>query len=81
MRAMKKNDRADLYLVGVRDAYLGKGVNAMLMAQIYRTFAKYGIKIVESNPELELNDNVRVLWKNFENRQHKRRRVFVKQLS
>ncbi len=81
LRAMKKNDRADLYLVGVRDAYLGKGVNAMLMAQIIKTFMKYGIKTVETNPELELNDNVRVLWKNFENRQHKRRRVFVKQLA
>lgn len=81
MRAMTKNDRADLYLIGVRDAYLGKGVNAMLMAQIYRTFAKYGIKTVETNPELESNNNVQALWKNFETRQHKRRRVFVKQLS
>jgi GNAT superfamily N-acetyltransferase len=81
MRAMKKNDRADLYLVGVKDIYLGKGVNAILMAQIYRTFKKYGIKTVETNPELELNNNVQAMWKNFETRQHKRRRVFVKQLS
>lgn len=81
LRAMKKNDRADLYLVGIRDAYLGKGVNAMMMAQIYRVFTKNGIKFVETNPNLELNNNVQVMWKYFKNRQHKRRRVFVKHLS
>ena len=81
LRAMKKNDRADLYLIGIRDEYLGKGVNAMVMAQIYRTFMKNGIKFVETNPNLELNNNIIVMWKNFETRQHKRRRVFVKHLS
>jgi GNAT superfamily N-acetyltransferase len=81
LRALKKNDRADLYLIGIRDEYLGKGVNAMVMAQIYRTFIKNGIKYVETNPNLELNNNIRVMWKYFDARQHKRRRVFVKHLS
>jgi hypothetical protein len=81
LRALKKNDRADLYLIGIRDEYLGKGVNAMVMAQIYRTFMKNGIKYVESNPNLELNNNILVMWKNFDTRQHKRRRVFVKHLA
>lgn len=80
LRALKKNDRADLYLIGIRDEYLGKGVNAMVMAQIYRTFMKNGIKYVESNPNLEVNNNILVMWKNFDTRQHKRRRVYVKHL-
>ena len=29
LRALNKNDRADLYLVAVRSEYKGKGVNAM----------------------------------------------------
>ena len=81
LRAMKKNDRADLYLVGVRDEYRGKGLNSLLMDQIYQTFLKNGIKYVESNPNLELNNNVQAMWKYFENHQNKRRRCFVKHLS
>jgi hypothetical protein len=81
LRALNKNNRADLYLVGVRDEYLGKGVNGMLMLQIYNTFMKNGIKHVESNPNLEFNNDVQAMWKYFENKQHKRRRCFVKHLA
>lgn len=81
MRALKVNDRADLYLIGAKDEYLGKGLNAIMMKQIMHTFNKYGIKKVESNPELETNQNVQTQWKYFEKRQHKRRRCFIKQLS
>jgi len=81
LRALKKNNRADLYLVGVRDEYLGKGVNGILMLQIYNTFMKNGIKYVESNPNLEFNNDVQAMWKYFENKQHKRRRCFVKHLA
>ena len=80
MRALKHNDRADLYLIGVKDEYLGKGVNAILMNQIMNAFIKNGVKKVESNPELETNQNVQTQWKYFERRQHKRRRCYIKQL-
>jgi GNAT superfamily N-acetyltransferase len=81
LRALKKNDTADLYLVGVKDEYLGKGVNGMLMNQIYDTFMKNGIKKVQSNPNLELNNDVQAMWKYFDNRQNKRRRCYVKHLA
>jgi hypothetical protein len=41
-------------------------------------FQKNGIKKVESNPNLEDNKDVQAQWKYFENRQHKRRRCFIK---
>jgi hypothetical protein len=81
LRAFAKNDRADLYLVGVRRAYQGKGVNAMLIAEMNRVFAKKGIRIVETNPELETNSKVQSQWEYYERRLHKKRRVFIKQLS
>ncbi len=80
LRAIRKNDRADLYLVGVRDEYLGKGLNAMMMDQIYRTFVKFGIRYVESNCTLEDNYDIQAMWKYFDNRLHKRRRCFIKHL-
>ena len=81
LRALKKNDRADLYLVAVRSEYQGKGVNAIMMNKMHAVFNKLGIKKVESNPELETNQNVQGQWKHYEKRQHKRRRIFIKQFS
>lgn len=80
LRAMKKNDRADLYLIGVKNEYKGKGVNAIMMDHIIKVFQRNGITKVESNPELETNSLVQTQWKYFERRQHKRRRVFIKSM-
>jgi len=81
LRALRKGDRADLYLVAVRSEYRGKGVNAILMNEINQVFARRGIVKVESNPELETNQDVQGQWKYYDSRQHKRRRCFIKHLS
>lgn len=78
LRALRSNERGDFYLVAVRHEYQGKGINAILIARMIEVFNTFGIKTVESNPELEDNLNVRTQWKHFEHRQHKRRRVFIK---
>jgi ribosomal protein S18 acetylase RimI-like enzyme len=80
LRALKKNDRADLYLVAVKSEYRGSGANAILINKMYEVFRKIGVKKVETNPELETNRLVQGQWKYFETRQHKRRRVFIKQI-
>ena len=80
MRALKKNDRADLLLVAVAKEYQGKGVNAVLINRIFEVFRDFGIKKVESNPELESNIAVQAQWKYFERHQHKRRRIYIKYL-
>ena len=80
LRALRKGDRGDLYLVAVRSEYQGKGVNAILMNEITEVFARRGIVKAESNPELETNRNVQGQWKYYDTRQHKRRRCFIKHL-
>ncbi len=80
LNALKKNDRADLYLVAVKSEYRGSGANAILMNKMYQVFQKMGVKKIETNPELETNRLVQGQWKYFETRQHKRRRVFIKLL-
>ncbi len=80
VRALTHNDRADLYLVAVKDEYRGKGLNAILIERIYEVFKRRGIRKIESNPELETNLNVQTQWKLFEHRQHKRRRCYIKHL-
>jgi hypothetical protein len=80
LNALKRNDRADLYLVAVKSEYQGSGANALLMDSMYEVFRKLGVKKIETNPELETNQLVQGQWKYFETRQHKRRRAFIKQL-
>jgi hypothetical protein len=57
------------------------GINAMLMAHMLDVFHAMDIHSVESNPELEDNYRVQAQWKHFETRQHKRRRIFIKDLA
>jgi GNAT superfamily N-acetyltransferase len=78
--ALTHNDRADLYLVAVKEEYRGKGLNAILIERMYHVFRRRGIRKIESNPELETNLNVQTQWKLFETRQHKRRRCYIKPL-
>ena len=57
-----------------------KGVNAMLIYETNKVFIKHNILRVESNPELETNAKVRAQWRFYEERQHKRRRCYIKEL-
>ena len=81
LRDLKKNDRADLLLVAVKKEYQGLGVPITLINQIGTFFLQHGIKLAESNPEMETNLNVQSQWQFFDSRQHKRRRVFIKFLN
>ena len=81
LQALKTNDRADLYLIGVSKRFQGLGVNIVLMNLVYQAFISRGVRWAETNPELEDNVDVQSQWKVFEKRQHKRRRCFFKELS
>lgn len=75
-----KNDKVDLLLVAIKPELQGKGVNALLFQDLIPQYIAHGYKHAESNPELEANSKVQNQWEAFPNRQHKRRRSFVKEL-
>lgn len=79
--ALKKNDMGDLYLIGIRKEYQGRGVYAIMIQSIVRVFNEFGIRSAETAANLEDNLRVQAIWKNFEHRQHKRRRIYIKHLS
>ncbi|HEX3046648.1 MAG TPA: GNAT family N-acetyltransferase [Bacillota bacterium] len=81
MKALRKNDTLDLYLVGVRPDLQSRGVNSLLMTEIIRGAMAHGMVRAEANPERESNTKVQSQWKYFETRQHKRRRFYVKRLT
>ena len=78
LKALKKNNMADLYLVAVDPEMQDKGVNALLINETNKIFIKNKITLVETNRELETNLKVQAQWKGMEARQHKRRRCYIK---
>lgn len=80
LRALKKNDLVDLYLMAVHPNYQNKGVNSILFADLMPQFAKNGYKFAESNPELETNTRMSSQWGSFEYVNHKKRRVYIKEI-
>jgi ribosomal protein S18 acetylase RimI-like enzyme len=80
LRALKKNDRLELYFVGVKPEYQDKGVNAVLMAEMTKSGISKGIKIAETSVSLEDNAKILAFWKHWNHRLHKRRRFYIKDL-
>jgi hypothetical protein len=80
-RALRKNNRASFYLIGIKESYQSKGVTAIIFQDIQEMFNKRGIVEVETNPELEENKAIQSMWKNYKHELHKRRRTYRKDIS
>ncbi len=77
-RATRRNDTADLLLIGVADEYRNKGVNALIFQQVMETFMDFGIRWVETNPELEGNTQVQAMWRRYDPKHVRTRRAWKK---
>lgn len=77
LRAGKRNDRANFYLIGIRPDYQRRGVTSIIFEEIYNVFRKKGVKFLETNPELEENKNIQLLWQDYQPVNHKRRRTYA----
>lgn len=80
LAALRNERTVDLYLIAVRPDLQDKGVNSLLFRELLQSYIDNKFIKAESNPELESNNRVQAQWKYFEQRQHKRRRCFVKHL-
>lgn len=69
--------KASFYLIGVHPDFQNKGVTAIIFNEIQKLLNKYNISIVETNPELEENEAIQKLWRNYTHRQHKKRATFT----
>jgi GNAT superfamily N-acetyltransferase len=79
LQAGKKNDRANFYLIGIHPEYQRRGVTAIIFKEIHEIFKKKGVKFLETNPELEENKNIQLLWQDYSPVNHKRRRTYSKE--
>jgi GNAT superfamily N-acetyltransferase len=81
LRALKRYDTLDFMMAGIVKPYRGKGVDLMMVVDIFRSALAHGVHFAESNPELETNSKIQGEWKIVDRRQHKRRRIYTKSLS
>lgn len=80
LHAIRHNDTLDLLLIGIKEEYQGKGLNAMIFDKVAPAITHYGIKYLETTRELEENNSVQNMWNRFETRLHKRARCYIKEL-
>ena len=77
LQAGKRNDRANFYLIGIHPDYQRRGVTSIIFKEIYDIFRNKGVKYLETNPELEENKNIQLLWQDYGPVNHKRRRTYA----
>lgn len=76
IKAMKHSDVADMMSIGVAKKYANTGAVAMIMDSCLDGLISRGVKWLETGPELEDNNNVQNLWKNYNPELAKRRRCW-----
>ena len=81
LRALRKFDTLDFMLAGIRKECRGKGADLLMVIDLFRTVIAKGIRVAESNPELETNALIQNEWKIVPRRQHKRRRIYKKSIA
>jgi hypothetical protein len=80
LRALKKPTTIDFLLIAVQPQTTARGAVAFLMSSLIESCIQAGVKKAETSGELETNHQVQSLWNDFEHRQHKRRRAYLKKL-
>ncbi|MCP5104215.1 MAG: hypothetical protein GY950_12585 [bacterium] len=81
LRALKTDDVLDFYMAGVKKKYQGKGIDLLMVIEIVKTALERGFNFAESNLELETNTKVQALWKHFNPKRHRSRRIYKKEIS
>lgn len=80
LKALKKNDTLEMYIVAIKQEYQGYGLNAILMHDVTKCAIEDGIKFAETGPELETNYKVRSQWENYDAELIRKRRCYLRKI-
>jgi hypothetical protein len=76
----KKMESFSFLLIAVRPDYQDKGVNALFLQDQIPIINRYGIKRLETTNMLETNTKVLDFFTQFDHKQHKRHRAYIKSI-
>ena len=77
---MELPKRVDLLLIGVLPDYRAKGANSLIFNELIQQFKKMKFEVAEAMPQMESNTHVRSQWQYLDSKQHRRHRVFKKNI-
>jgi len=80
LKAKKHSKEVLFYLIGIEQEYQNKGLTAIIFREYYTVFKEKGIEICNRTPELEENNAIHNLWKNFNSHIDRKRRTYRKDL-
>lgn len=80
LRAMKKNDTLDLYLIAIRPELRAKGVPYVLISEMTKSAMRNGVVHAIASNELADNHAVQSMWRSFDREIYKRRYCYIKKL-
>lgn len=78
LKAVKNPKLLDLYLVAVRPSMKKTGIPFVMLSELTQAAIRRGVTKAIASPELETNTAVHSMWRNFDARIHRRRRVYLK---
>ncbi|MFZ4400048.1 MAG: GNAT family N-acetyltransferase [Bacteroidales bacterium] len=81
LKAMKNCKVIDMYLIAIRPDWQNKGLNALMFDELMRNYIKNGVQKTIQNPVLEINNKNIDIWKDYNPRQHIRRRCYIKKIN
>lgn len=81
LKALKKFDLVDLYMIGIIPEYQNKGLNAVIFDHLNSNFIKLGVRRVIANPQLETNKAVQSIFDYYPGRTYSKRRCYIKSVS
>lgn len=80
LKARKNPEVVTSYLIGVDEDYQNKGVTAIIFDEFMHSMTAFKVKEMRRTPELEENTAIHQIWKNFDQKTHKRRRTYRKDI-
>ena len=81
LHSIHNYDVVDFALIAVRPELQDKGITSIIFHNMLQRFFNLGVKMAETNLQLEENEKVQQLFKQFNPEQVRRRRCYVKSLT
>lgn len=76
----KRNKKINLFLIGIHPDYQNKGVHAIIFSEYHKTFSANGITEIRRTPELDDNEAINKIWRDFNPQLIKKRVTYRKEL-
>ncbi len=80
LKSLRKPKEIDMGIIAVHPEYQNKGPAVAIFDRFHQVMQKYGLKVFETGGVFETNHHVLSNWKNYDAIQHKRKRVYGKDL-